>query len=109
MRKQLLGAAFAAAIGLASPASATPLSWSMTVGSTPADMVEAVTYRVICRERCGYYGCRRVCFSRPVYGHGYGYPHYGPRRFYGEAYAHERPYWRGYGWGHRRFHYDDDD
>jgi hypothetical protein len=89
MRNVVLGTAVAVVLGLATPAGAMPLGWPGAIGGAAGNQVEPVTYGVVCRERCGYYGCRRVCF-RPSYGHAYGYyrPHY-----------YRRPYWGG-GWGY---------
>jgi hypothetical protein len=95
MRNVVLGTAIAVVLGLAIPAGAMPLSSPSALGAAAENQVELATYGLVCRERCGYYGCRRVCF-RPSYGY------YRPRHFYG-GYGYSRPYWGG--WGHRGYGY----
>jgi hypothetical protein len=105
MRKMVLGTAIAVVLGLATPAVAMPLSWPSAIGAAAGNQVELATYGLVCRERCGYYGCRRVCF-RPSYGYGHGY--YRPRHFYSgygyhRPHYYQRPYWGG--WGHHGYGY----
>lgn len=95
MRGLVLGAVVSGIVGLAmsSAAGATPLSSSK--GVTAPNMVDNV--RVVCRERCGPYGCREVCYRVPHYQGHYGPPRYG---FHGH-----RGHWRGPHWGHRHHHH----
>jgi hypothetical protein len=103
MRNVVLGTAIAVVLGLAAPAGAMPLSWPSAIEATAENQVELATYGLVCRERCGYYGCRRVCFQRS-YGFGPGYGYYRPRHFYG-GYGYHRPYWGGYSSGYRGYGY----
>ncbi len=59
---------------------------------------------LICRERCGYYGCRQICvrqsdfygmYDQPPYGwHGYAREPWRDRR--GHGHEHEHEHWGGY-------------
>ncbi len=71
--------------------------WTRSAAALP---LEDAT--LICRERCGYYGCRQVCGHRPgfyrqpygSYSYGYaGEPWRGPRW---HDHEHEHEHWGGY-------------
>jgi hypothetical protein len=67
-----------------------------TVSAAPRILEDAA---LICRERCGYYGCRQICVHQPDYGiyEPYGaYSSYGPYEYAGEP-------WRDR-WGHEHEH-----
>src|SRR5262249_20576169 len=59
-----------------------------TISSAPLAVEDAA---LICRERCGYYGCRQICVRRPDF-----YGMYGPHSYGWYGYAREP--WRGRWW-----------
>ena len=68
---------------------------SRTVSATPLT-VERVA--LICRERCGYYGCRQICVHRPGF-----YGMYGPGSYAYGWHENAGEPWRGR-WWHRHEH-----
>jgi hypothetical protein len=84
-------------------------SAGLTLSAAPPTLEDAA---LICRERCGYYGCRQFCVHRPGYGMYGPYGAYSPYGWYGYArepwrdHEHEHEHWGRY---EREREYEDED